>query len=220
MYALKFVLRAEGPRDYVDILLSMEYQPTITVVDMAHMVATHGNIRKPYMFAPYEGRIADANIENIERAERNSLTVDMPWVNDKPNEKPLHIDVDHQYTKPIHPITGLSDHYCLFDVFHENNTVQRKEILRRTKFVPQLSGSLNTQVEEQLHRAYTRDSYFLDGMSSTNHIFIFRSNIDIRNEQFNDHAKQKIHNTTKMTISEGQLGRLIATKGNISKINK
>ena len=44
MYALKFMIRAEGPRDYVDLLLSMRYQPNVVLVDMAHMVAAHGNI--------------------------------------------------------------------------------------------------------------------------------------------------------------------------------
>ena len=50
VYALKFLLRRESPRDYVDILLSMKYQPNITVVDVANIVAKHGNNRKKGMF--------------------------------------------------------------------------------------------------------------------------------------------------------------------------
>ena len=40
-YYLKFNLRAEDPRDYVDDLLSLAYIPSIAVVDMAHIVAKH-----------------------------------------------------------------------------------------------------------------------------------------------------------------------------------
>ena len=43
VYELKFVLRAESPRDYVDVLLSMKFQPNICIIDMAHMVVAHGN---------------------------------------------------------------------------------------------------------------------------------------------------------------------------------
>lgn len=82
IYAIKFVLRAEGPRDYVDLLLSMEHQPTVVIVDMAHMVATHGNIRKPGMFSPFEGRLAEACVETIEKAESGELMVNMPWIKD------------------------------------------------------------------------------------------------------------------------------------------
>ena len=56
VYGLKFVLRAESPRDYVDILLSMKHQPTICIIDMAHMVVAHGNKRRQNMFHPLEFR--------------------------------------------------------------------------------------------------------------------------------------------------------------------
>ena len=46
VYVLKFVLRAESPRDYVDLLLSMKFQPNVTIIDMANMVAAHGNKRQ------------------------------------------------------------------------------------------------------------------------------------------------------------------------------
>lgn len=213
VYAVKFVLRAEGPRDYIDILLSMEHQPTIVIVDMAHMVVAHGKHRKPGMFAPFDGRLVEATTENIEKAEANRLNVEMPWITDGWNEQPMPINRDHQYTIAPHPITGQFDHYCLFDTFHEGNTTQRKEVLRRTKFVPQLSGLINTQAEEQLYSAYTRDCYFMDRMSSTNHIFILRSNLDIRNERLNNRAEAKIRKDTKLTVKEGKSGRLIATKG-------
>jgi hypothetical protein len=68
VYALKFLLRAEGPRDYVDILLSLKYQPSITLVDMAHIVTAHGNAHSSGMFQPYEGRVTEGTSTNIKSA--------------------------------------------------------------------------------------------------------------------------------------------------------
>ena len=76
VYAVKFVIRAEGPRDYVDLLLSMKYQPNVVLIDMAHMVAAHGNLRKPGMFGPFKGRVAPATPENIKAAQEGCLKVD------------------------------------------------------------------------------------------------------------------------------------------------
>ena len=45
---------------------------------MAHMVATHGNIRKPIgMFSPYEGRVAEATEANIKAAREGRPTVEI-----------------------------------------------------------------------------------------------------------------------------------------------
>lgn len=107
VYAIKFVLRTEGPRDYIDLLLSMRYQPTIVIVDMAHMVAAHGNIRKPGMFSPFDGRLAATTTSNVRAAEEGKLTVSMPWLTDSYNEPPLQASHDHQYSTPLHPLTGI-----------------------------------------------------------------------------------------------------------------
>ena len=40
-YYLKYLLRSESSRDYVDGLPSMELVPNITVIDMVHIVANH-----------------------------------------------------------------------------------------------------------------------------------------------------------------------------------
>ena len=97
VHVLKFVLRAEGPRDYVDLLLSMKHQPNVVIIDMAHMVAAHGNIRKPGMFAPFEGW---ATAANIQEAQDGGLNVDMPWLLDFYNEQPVVISrslADHSF---------------------------------------------------------------------------------------------------------------------------
>ena len=43
VYYLKFLLRAESCRDYVDDLLSLKRQPNIVIVDMADIFANHAN---------------------------------------------------------------------------------------------------------------------------------------------------------------------------------
>ena len=109
VYAVKFVLRTEGPRDYIDLLLSMRHQPNVVIVDMAHMVAKHGNNRMPGMFSPFEGRLVANKEENIKAAEEGSLSVSLPWLTDcfnKPPLKPTTTSHDHQYTAPVHPLTG------------------------------------------------------------------------------------------------------------------
>ena len=73
VYALKFVIRSECPRDYVDILLSMKHQPNIIIVDVANLVAAHGNNRKKKMFSPHNGMLVDPSPENIERAKAREL---------------------------------------------------------------------------------------------------------------------------------------------------
>ena len=103
-------MRAEGPRDYVDLLLSMKHQPNVVLIDMAHMVAAHGNLRKPEMFSPFQGPVAAAKEANIEAAKEGRLIVDMPWLIDSSNEHAvdsLGAGVsDHTYHTPVHPLTG------------------------------------------------------------------------------------------------------------------
>ena len=120
MYALKFLLRAESPRDYVDILLSRKVQPNIVICDIAPMVATSGNNRKPGMFHPNQGRLACPSYDNISLASSGQLIVDMPWMES-------------------FSACPTKEHYCLFDTFHETNTSKKSEILRRVKFVKQLN---------------------------------------------------------------------------------
>ena len=65
VYPFKCLLKAESPRDYADILLSMKHPPNIVISDVPHMLAAHINKRSPNIFAPYAGRVADPSEENI-----------------------------------------------------------------------------------------------------------------------------------------------------------
>ena len=68
VYAIKFVLHAESPRDHVDVLLSVRHQPIIVISDMANIVVAHGNNRKYDMFSPNNGMLIELTEENIESA--------------------------------------------------------------------------------------------------------------------------------------------------------
>ena len=127
VYALKFLLGFESPRDYIDMLLSMKYQPNITVVDVANIVAKHGNNRKKGMFHPFTGMVAEPTLENVEMASAGQLDVSFDWMDTPIN----NVDKSVEY----HPVTGTSEHYALFDRCHEGNCQDRKEVLRRVTHV-------------------------------------------------------------------------------------
>ena len=179
VYALKFVLRAESPRDYVDILLSMQHQPNIVIVDMANMVSAHGNKREFGMFYPHNGMLAEPNQANIEAATEGNLTVSLNWLTTTPDNL-------EEVDEGGHPITESSIHLCLFDRFHEGNESKPKEILRRITHVPQLNGILNTQREEQLNFSINKDRRLINQMKPVNHLFLFHCIMDIRKEKIND----------------------------------
>ncbi|CAG2238754.1 unnamed protein product [Mytilus edulis] len=73
VYAIKCLLRSESPRDYVDLEQSLKHIPNITICDIAHLVAKHGNKRFKDMFTPNEGRLAPATEEIITLAESGRL---------------------------------------------------------------------------------------------------------------------------------------------------
>jgi len=73
VHVLKFVLRAESPRDYVDILLCMKFQPNVTIIDMANMLASHGNKRQRNMFYPRNPMVAEPSQENVDNAKQRSF---------------------------------------------------------------------------------------------------------------------------------------------------
>ncbi|RXN07200.1 HMG domain-containing 3-like protein [Labeo rohita] len=133
VYSLKFNLRAESPRDFVDLLLSWQHLPNVTIYDFARGLATHANFRVPSSlpFQPYEGRLADSTLENINKAKQGKLKVSLPWLIEK---------IDNPSSE-CHPITGSSKHYVLYDKLHESNTKDPKDVLRKISLVPELQVS-------------------------------------------------------------------------------
>ncbi|XP_039469465.1 uncharacterized protein LOC120440656 [Oreochromis aureus] len=123
VYSVKFNLRAESPRDFADLLLSWKHMPNVCVYDFARGLVAHTNLRVPdkLPFHPHEGRLAEPTEENVKAAQDGSLKVNLPW---------LHERMDSVNENP-HPVTGSSDHYVLYDRFHEGNTKDPKDILHR-----------------------------------------------------------------------------------------
>lgn len=122
-------IRAEGPRNYADILLSFKHFPNITLYDFARGLATHTNQRVPQTFWPHGGRLCEATDGNIAQAAEGELKVNLPWLK-------------HKVPDPDgHPLTGSSAHYALYDRFHEDNTKDKRDVLRKVELCPEICGS-------------------------------------------------------------------------------
>ena len=164
IYTLKFVLRAESPRDYVDLILSMAHQPNIIISDMANMLVAHGNKRKKDMFHPFNGMVAEPTQSNVQKALDGDLEISIPWIEFTNDNNGIPA------TSEAHPISASAQHLCLFDRFHERNAKRKEEALRRVTNITELKGKLDTQKDEQLHASYNHDSRYLNQMKPINHI--------------------------------------------------
>eukprot|EP00795_Rhopilema_esculentum_P016114 gene16114-7464_t len=144
IYAVKFLLRSESPRDYIDMIRSLKHKPNVFIVDMAHMVASHGNRYEEGFFSPYEGRVAEATPQNIENALEGNLQISFPWLlNNTSSKNDLY-----SHNGYCHPISGSIVRLALFDRFHEKNMSCETEALRRITCVAELAGQINSEVVE------------------------------------------------------------------------
>ena len=167
VYFVKFLVRAEGPRDYIDLLLSMKYQPNILISDMPQIIASHRNKRQMGTFAPLRRKSLRGNEkEHFKSRKRFSRKVSFPWLDIEQGE-------DDVTEEGCHPVSGSSFRLALFDRFHEGNTKSSAELLKCVHLVNGLKGKVNTQVEEQLHRKLNRGNHFFesDGSSKT-HFYV------------------------------------------------
>ncbi|KAF7658616.1 hypothetical protein LDENG_00009970 [Lucifuga dentata] len=173
VYSLKFNLRAEGPRDFADLLLSWKHLPNVCVYDNARGLATHTNLRIPENppFQPHEGKLTDPTTVNFDDAVQGKLQVSLPWLEEKCVGS----------VKNGHPITGSNLHYVLYDKFHQANSKDPHDVLRRIDLVPELKGVVNSKVVEQLFADVRKNNYFLSSMTASTHIFLMRNLIEHRN---------------------------------------
>ncbi|KAI7802115.1 hypothetical protein IRJ41_000508, partial [Triplophysa rosa] len=192
VYSIKFNLRAESPRDYADMLLSWKHFPNIAIYDFARGLATHTNLREPenLPFSPHEGRLAEATADNLQLAAEGRLKVSLPWLKTKKTETDAN----------GHPITGSSDHYTLYDVFHERNTKDAKDALRRIALVPELAGWVNSQCAEQLFSDMRKNNYFLNTLTPSEHIFMMRNILHHYNTKCNNKTKTSIQKVPSKTL--------------------
>ncbi|XP_063073545.1 uncharacterized protein LOC134464029 [Engraulis encrasicolus] len=135
IYRIKFNLRAESPRDFADILLSMAHFPNVCIYDFARGLATYLNGRQPLTLSLNAGRLLPPTEENIKGASEGTVKVSLPWLWSK-KEVP---------DRGGNPIMGSSEHYTLYDRFHERNTKDPRDSLRKVELVPELLGWVNSQ---------------------------------------------------------------------------
>ncbi|KAL2092911.1 hypothetical protein ACEWY4_012709 [Coilia grayii] len=173
--SVKFNVRAESPWDFADLLMSMKHFPNVTLYDFARGLATHANIREPGTFRTHEGRLLEPTLGNVALATSGQMEVDLPWLHQKKEDPDLN----------GHPLTGSADRYALYDRFHEGNTKDPKEVLRKIDLVPQLSGWLNSQCDEQLFSGMRKNNYFLNMMTPSSHIFLVRNILHHQNNSRN-----------------------------------
>uniref|UniRef100_A0A8C4XA75 HMG domain-containing protein n=1 Tax=Erpetoichthys calabaricus TaxID=27687 RepID=A0A8C4XA75_ERPCA len=175
VYSVKFNIRAESPRDYADMLLSWMHIPNVVVYDFARGLVNHCKLREPEkpLFNPNEGRLAEATCDNIEMTVKENLKINLPWLNAK------KVTPDSNG----HPVTGSAEHYALYDTFHQYNTKDEKNVLRRISLVPELQGWINSQRAEQLFAEMRKNNYFLNMLSPSAHVFLMRSIIHQHNQK-------------------------------------
>lgn len=84
--------------------------------------ALHTNLgeRQVLPFSPHEGRLLDPNSENLQLTHEG-YSANLPWLKTKKSIP----DPNYQL------LTGNSHHYCLYDTFHEKNTKDPKDSLRK-----------------------------------------------------------------------------------------
>ncbi|XP_048258247.1 uncharacterized protein LOC124129125 [Haliotis rufescens] len=195
VYAFKAILRPESVRDHVDIILSMSRQPPVIISDVAPMMSRHGNKRRKNMFSPNEGRLGEATADNIKKAKEGVFSKSIPCMKEWVTVAPVS-DND---------LPTSNETFCLLDRFHEGNTKSDEELLRRITFVPEMKGSINSQVEEQLHREMNRNNYFLDAMSPGNYMFVLRLLLHFHNEHTNRKMTEAIKGKLYTDISYGEI---------------
>lgn len=187
VYSVKFNIRAESPRDYTDLLLSWKHAPNVTVYDYPRGLASHANQRSKKFFHPFEGRLINPSEENIKKASENDLEVHLPWLNHR--KEPADQDG--------HPVTGSSDHYVLCDVFHQNNSKDSRDCLRKIGLVPELAGRINSQRAEQLFADMKKKNYFLNMLKPSSHIFLARNILHHKNVARNSNVLKHLRKITR-----------------------
>lgn len=160
VYSMKFNLRTESPRDFVDLLLSWKHFPNVTVSDDASALALHANRRQPGIFGLFQGRLLDPTPQNIKQVSDSSVHVNLPWLK-SPKMPP---DTDG------HPLTGCSQHLSL-----SSTSEAQRDLLRQLELVPELTGSISSRCVEQLFLWVGEKNNSLKTITPSTHLFLQRN---------------------------------------------
>lgn len=164
VYSLKCNLRAESPRDFVDLLLSWKHFPNVTVYERAGELASHADLRQPGVFGPFQGALLDPTPANIRQASEGKFHVGVPWL--KSSKMPAD--------KGGHPITGSSLRFSLNAAYRRGESRDQADVLRRLELVPELVGSISP-CAERLFSGMRKNNDFLNTTSPSTHVFLHRN---------------------------------------------
>lgn len=171
--------------------------------DIPNRVATFANRKKPNFFTPNNGQWFPSTPENIQLAVEGKLQKEIEW--------PYTLtSVDHN----IHPVTGTEERYSLYDRFHEKNSNNPSDVLRRLTICPQIHANVNSESHEQLHQVFNKDNYFLNMMNPATHVFMKRLLVELRNGKKNKQEKKNQEEVMKRNgvtgkIQLDEIGRLV-----------
>lgn len=189
------MLRSEGPRDYSDLIRSFKHPPTINVSDIPQRLAQLVNRIEPGFFNPNDGKPFPSSEENVQLANNKQLKKHFTWLTS------TVISTDDG----SHPVTGTNERYSMYDRFHEKNSNNPDDVLRRLAICPQLHANINSESHEQLHSVMNKDNYFLNMMNPATHVFMKRLLVHLRNEKKN---KEEIRRQQQALQKHGLLGRM------------
>ena len=132
------------------MLMNLASLPNVIAVDMANMVVAHAKNWGYDVFQPFQGRVAKCSAENIQKAQNGKLKVDWHWITTTSNVSSQATTVRSDCEQLLcNPTTGSTEHYCLFNPFHEKNSTNPADCLRRVSCVNQLAGKINMDTAEQ-----------------------------------------------------------------------
>ena len=143
---------------------SLKHRLSITICDIAHLIANMGNKIEPDFYSPNDGRLCEPTEENVENAKNDNLMVSVEFLKEAENK---YIDEDPH----TNPVTVSQCRVALFDRFHQNNCRKDIESLRKCSLVPERAGLINTQVVEQTLNGFKRDLYFINYYGPANQMF-------------------------------------------------
>lgn len=83
----------------------------------------------------------------------------------------------------------------LYDTFHESNTKDPRDILRKISLVPELAGKINSQVVEQFFSQMRKNNSFLNNAAPATNIFLLRSIVHHHNQRTNNEFIKRARKT-------------------------
>ena len=137
------------------------------------------NRLEPGFFCPNEGKPFPSSDENIRLATNGKLKKYFPWW----TCSALTNDNTGSSNEDTHPVTRTKERYSMYDRFHEKNSNNPDDVLRRLVLCPQLHANVNSESHEQLHSVMNKDNYFLNMMQPATHVFMKRLLVHLRNDK-------------------------------------